>query len=166
MLRLATHAGAHIAARAFFVPAKIEHVKLISDRLRVLDLEEMWAQGLGPHTVLRRSLRGSLWARTYFIDGEAGAIMGLGGTAIGDLGAPWLLTTALVERIPVTFVKQAKLIVAEMLQQKPRLENHVLASYRGACRLLQILGFTLDEAKPYGPNSILFRRFSLTRETV
>ena len=76
------------------------------------------------------------------------------------------MTTAVVERIPVTFVKQAKIIVADMLQQKPRLENYVLAAYRGACRLLEILGFTLDEPIPYGPNNVLFRRFHLTREIV
>jgi hypothetical protein len=139
------------------------HVDHLCDTLRPLDREEMAAQGKGPRAILRASVMGSLWCRTYLYDGEVAAMMGLGGVAMDDLGRPWLLTSPVIEAIavwPVIF--EARKAVALMLSMKRRLENYVLAKYEAAVRLLRILGFSLDEPLPFGPRGVLFRRFYLS----
>lgn len=165
MLHLASNEGyvvLPVDRRISIVPCTMGHVGDLADTLRIGDLEEIAAQCLPPRTIIRRSLKGSIWCRTYLYDGQVAAMMGLGGSAIGDLGLPWLLTSASVERtLPRVFVIEAKKAVEIMLSMKPRLENHVLASYGKACRLLEILGFKLDEPVPYGPRGVMFRRFHI-----
>src|SRR4051812_31279454 len=101
--------------------------------------------------------------RTAFVDGEIAAMWGLGGVMLSDEGTPWLMTTPVVERVPVSFVRIGRAQVAEMLSRRSRLANVVQASYLGACRLLEVLGFTLDEPIPLGPHGVPFRKFSMTR---
>lgn len=167
MLQLVVDNGIVLASvgqsRCQIVDGRPHHLRLLADGLRAGDREEIAAQRMGPYRVLRRTFRDSLWSRTAFVDGEIAAMFGLGGLVLSDLGLPWLLTTPAVERIPVTFVKRARDAVQDMLNMKPRLENHVLASYTGACRLLEVLGFLLDEPHPYGPDGVMFRRFHLER---
>lgn len=146
------------------VPCTLEHLNALSDTARLLDREEMEAQGKGVRAVLRASIKGSLWCRTYLVDGEVAAMMGLGGVAMDDLGRPWLLTSSAIEKpLPRVVVIEAMRAVQLMLDLKPRLENYVLASYEKACRLLGILGFSLDEPRPFGPRQVPFRRFYLSR---
>jgi hypothetical protein len=110
--------------------------------------------------VLRMSFRVSLTRpKVAVVDGEVAAIWGMGGDILSDTGIPWLLTTAAIERMPVTFIKQARIELARMLARKRRLENHVLAEYSQAVRLLEVLGFTLADPAPVGRNRVLFRRF-------
>jgi hypothetical protein len=149
------------------VPCTMAHVDQLSDTLRPLDREEMAAQGKGPRAILRASVMGSLWCRTYLYDGEVAAMMGLGGVAMDDLGRPWLLTSPVIEAIavwPVIF--EARKAVALMLAMKRRLENYVLAKYEAACRFLRLLGFHLDPPAPFGPKGVPFRRFHLDADQV
>jgi hypothetical protein len=152
-----------LAHRYKVVPGERWHVWDLAHSLRQGELDEIAAQGLGPYTCLSRTFRGSLWAETAFIDGKVAAMWGLGGNAFDNFGIPWLMTTALVEKLPVAVVKEAKKATQKMLDLRPVLSNHVLASYRGACRLLEVIGFTLDEPKPYGPKGTMFRRFHMER---
>jgi hypothetical protein len=141
------------------------HMDTLADSLRLLDIEELQAQGKGPRAVLRASIKGSLWCRTYLYDGEVAAMMGLGGVAMDDLGRPWFLTSEVIYRPNAwTVVKECRKGVELMVQMKPRLENYVLAKYEQAVRLLNILGFHLDPPAPFGPQAKLFRRFHLDRE--
>jgi hypothetical protein len=73
------------------------------------------------------------------------------------------MTTAAVERVPVTFFKLAAAGVDEMLAHKMRLEGHVAASYVRACRFLAAIGFTLGKPEPFGSQKALFRKFVMTR---
>lgn len=163
MLHLAAESGRNVLPadrRILIAFPTLTHAGVLSDTLRAGDRAECIAQGVGPYAVIRRSLKGSLWARTFLVDGRVAAMIGLGGVAIGSVGNPWLLTSSAVELVsPRTFLTEARKGLDVMLSIKPHLENHVLASYTKACRLLEVLGFTLDEAAPYGPQGALFRRF-------
>ncbi len=119
--------------------------------------------GVTPEYALEVSLRGSLIAKTAFVDGEIAAMYGVGGVALSAVGEPWLLTAPVIERIPVSFVKECRRGLVTWLDIFPRLEGYVDASYGKACGLLAMLGFTLSEPIPLGPQAAPFRRYERSR---
>ena len=108
---------------------------------------------------LRHNYYTALWNKTALIDGKVAAVWGLGGSALGYTGMPWLLTAPLVESYALSCVRLYRQEVGLMLQSFPRLENYVLASYEKSVRLLALSGFRLDEPKPAGPHNVPYRRF-------
>lgn len=121
------------------------HLDYLSTHLRPGDAWEITCLGATPAEALRASYAGSIYARTGISDGRIAAVWGCGGSPLGGVGEPWLLTTADVERIPVQFVKIARSEVGEMLRTFPVLSNYVATQYRQACRMLECVGFTLHE---------------------
>ena len=73
------------------------------------------------------------------------------------------MTTPVVEKVPVTFLKVGRTQLNEMLAQRPFLFNYVAVSYRRACRFLEVLGFILDPPVAMGPHNLMFRRFWIER---
>ena len=151
------------APRHLIVPADLAHVYALARAMRAADAAEATALGLDPVRALRASYRMSLFARTAFFDGAIAAMWGLNGDVLSDNGRPWLVTAAAIERLPVTFVREAKATVAAMLSLKGTLENYVAADYGRAVRFLEVIGFALDPPAPFGPHGALFRRFHLRR---
>lgn len=149
--------------RCAVVPADGWHVLKLGDNLRAHDALEITSLGVTVRRALWASYRGSLYAKTLFVDGEIGAMAGLGGEALGNEGTPWLLTTAAVEAVPIAFYKLAQAEIAHMLDMRPKLSNFVASHHTRSLRLLKGLGFTLEPERPFGPASALFRRFSLER---
>ena len=86
---------------------------------------------------------------------------------LSDEASPWLMTTPIFERMfhesPRTVLREGRKQVSDMLAAKRYLSNHVDASYLGACRLLDALGFRIEPPAPYGPNGAMFCRFWMTR---
>lgn len=82
---------------------------------------------------------------------------------LSDVGYPWLLTTPVIEKLPVSFIKEGRKQAMEMLHKRRRLEGHVAADYRQACRFLEALGFTLGEPEEFGPLKAKFRKFTMER---
>ena len=150
--------------RCIVVPSNVKDVYRLAETLRENDRMEIEALGVDVRTALRRSYREGICRKTYFIDGELAAMSGLCGTMIGDIGEPYLMTAPVAEKMPLTFVRHAKMAVDEMLEHKIRLEGFVIASYTKACRLLEVLGFTLEQPKPIGPKGIMFHRYFKVRD--
>lgn len=147
------------AKRYQIVPSNISHVHRLAAILRSDDRHEIEAAGVDPRRAIRDSYRNAMMRHTAIVDDEVAAMWGLGGAFISDVGQPWLLTSAAIERVPVAMVRVGREQVAAMLTLRPRLENHVAASYARACRFLVALGFTLDKPEPFGPRGELFHRF-------
>ena len=140
--------------------AAIADVYALALHLRPGDRAEIAAIGKEPRRVLRQSFRSSLYApRCAMVDGEVAAMWGIGGDILSDIGAPWLMTGTVCDRVPVTFLRVAKAELAAMLAVKRRLENFVAADYSKAIRLLEVLGFTLEAPEPIGSKQAAFRRF-------
>jgi hypothetical protein len=146
------------------VPSEIADVYRLAAHLREGDRLEISGLDLDPTAIIRASYRSAILRRTAFVDGELAAMWGLGGVALSDDGTPWLMTTKAVERIPVSFVRIARDEVRQMLALRRHLENVVLASYRSACRFLEVLGFALDEPVALGPQGLAYRRFWIDRK--
>lgn len=141
------------------VPATISHVHKLSRVMRKADAREVRSIGYDPRFALRMSFRSSLYARTAFIGEDIAAMWGVTGDILSNVGTPWLVTAPIIESKPLSFVREVKREVATMLTIKPRLENYVIADYRGAVWLLEKAGFYLDPPAPYGRHGILFRHF-------
>lgn len=147
------------ASRYSIVASEMPHVYALAARMRKEDAAEIESAGLNPLQELRRSYKESTLRRTAFVDGEIAAMWGLGGTFMSAVGVPWLLTTPAAARVPLAYIKEAKVQIAVMLTHRRYLENYVAASYVRACRFLSIVGFTLEPPQPFGPNGALFHRF-------
>lgn len=143
------------------VPATQRHADYLRDRLRMGDLLEVTCLGVSPAEALRASLAGSIFARTGISDGRIAAMWGCGGSPLGGVGEPWLLTTAEVERIPISMVRVARREVGAMLGLFPVLVNFVAADYRQACRFLEVVGFTLGPAFQF--SGAPWREFRMVR---
>lgn len=151
------------AKRCIVVPSVVRDVYRVAANLRTEDEAEITGLGLNPRDALRTSFRHAILRRTAFVDGEVAAMWGLGGAMLANEGSPWLMTTPVVERVPVTFIKVGRAQLDEMLQHRAFLSNVVAASYKRACRFLEVMGFVLDPPVPLGPNGVLFRRFWIER---
>lgn len=127
--------------------------------MREADASEAKGLGYDPKRLLRSSFRSSLYARSAFIGPHIAAMWGLTGDILSETGMPWLVTAPIIEKLPVAFIREAKRELENMLFLKSRLENYVIADYRGAIRLLEVLGFHLDAPAPYGRRGVPFRRF-------
>lgn len=144
-------------------PSTPAHVRLISVKLRAGDKDEVEAAGLRPGQAVWRSWRGSLFSKVALVDGELAAIWGMGGSPFGKVGEPWLLTTPAVERVKLAFVKTARREVADMLLLCPALQGYVDASYTKAVRLLEMVGFKVENPLPFGRYGAPFRRYRMER---
>lgn len=152
------------ASRVVIRAATAADCSRLAANLRAADRAEVQAAGMSSYKAVGKAFRSGIMTRTAFVDGEIAAMWGLGGTLLSDVGHPWLLTTAAVERIPVTFLKVARRELAAMVVTRRLLRNWVAADYAGAVRLLEVLGFTLFAPEPFGlRGDRLFRRFEMVR---
>ena len=148
-----------MSAQITVAESKIEDVYRLCRTIRPRDRDEAIAAGLEPRRAMRSQFRDAILRRSYFADGKLVAMSGLCGPLLASVGQPYLVTAIGVEQYPVAFIKHARAAVAQMLRLRQRLEGHVLADYTGAVRLLETLGFQMDEPQPIGPSGAMFRRF-------
>lgn len=141
-----------------------EHIRLLSNSLRAGDWHEITCVGLTPRKALWRSFRGSIMRRTAIIDGSVGACWGLGGECLGDTGQPWLMTAPVIEKVPISFAKEARKEMGQMLDIFPKLQGYVAVSYSQACGFLKFLGFELTGPFEIGPKRELFYSYRIERE--
>lgn len=155
----------------WIVPGTRDHLMELWHNMRSGDRKEVEASGRTGKKVLWRTFRNSIMCKTALIDGKVAAMWGLCAglrddvSLLSRLGVPWLLTTPIVESLPVTFVKVGRAEVAAMRALCPELESHVAAEYTQAIGMLKLMGFSVDKAEPIGKNGVMFCRFHLGRET-
>lgn len=138
------------------------YIPMLKDSLRDKDRAEIMNLGITPSRALWRSFRRSIMCKTVFVDGEIAAIFGISGEILGEIGRPWLLTSPAAEKVsPLRFVRIYQKEVEEMLKLFPYLASVVDASYDGAVRLLENVGFTVHEPQPLGPDNAAFRKFEM-----
>lgn len=145
----------------FIRPAEIADCYTLARNLRSGDRAEVLALGLCPRTALRACYRGAVIRWTCVVNDEVGAMFGMGGSmTLTNVGMPWLLTGRAIEGLtPRMFFRIARWSIDEMLRHRSKLEGYVAADYVKACRLVETLGFSLDE--PQMINGVPFKRFRL-----
>ena len=84
---------------------------------------------------------------------------GLAGVVLSGRGEPWLLTSKAIERIPVSFIKEGRKEIAEMMELCHKLEGVTTEAYPRAHRFLRALGFNLSE--PFLLKGVLVRKYTM-----
>lgn len=145
------------------VEAERHHIAALIKTLRDEDAAEATSINVSPARAVWKSWRSSILRRAALRNGEVVAAWGLGGGLLSHVGEPWLMTSKGIEQVPVSFVREARREVRAMLDIRDTLTNFVPASYIRAIRFLEVLGFTVYEPLPLGPNGVPFRQFTLER---
>lgn len=99
-------------------------------------------------------------ALTGELDGEPAALIGM--PIISSLpvtGVPWMMGTDKIEEHPVPVARASAEIVERWGETVALMVNYVDSRNRRAVEWLQWLGFTIEEARPYGPFDVPFHRF-------
>lgn len=140
-------------------PATIADCEALAPRMRYADaLEVKRSAGFAPLEALVRSYVETNGRSTaIYFDGEIAAVGGIVPVpALGPVAAPWLLTSDVVERHPVTFFRIAKATIDIWNRDYPVLMQLVDEEYVAACRFLRRLGFTLHPPVKHGPSGAPF----------
>ncbi len=141
------------------IPAKPEHALPFAALLRPADLAECVAEGYADAAAaLEDALESSEQSWLVLFDGKPAAMFGVGpfDPPRADAGVVWVLTTAEVERAPMTFFRESKRILGELLEKYSKLGNLVDANYHCAIRWLLALGFKVGAPAPHRDTGALF----------
>lgn len=144
------------------VDATPRHMRELQRHMREADRAEVIGMSGDLDQAMRVTWNESMMTKAAILDGKVAAVWGVGGTALGGVGRPWMLTTPAFERLKFKAVRTAYSEVSKWLAIFPRLENHVDAAYRGACRFLEVLGFRLGEPTRL-PSGMMVRMFWMER---
>jgi len=127
-------------------------------------LEIQAASSETPAAAILQGLKISNYLSVASVDDDVLAIFGLVKTDIlTGKGVPWALGTDHVVKHYREFAKQSKIVVNQMLEICPRLENYCWAGSSLSINWLKWLGFRFDDSIPMGANGELFHRFHLER---
>lgn len=127
------------------VETRAPHIRDLVRRMRSEDRAEIVCSGRRPLNTLWRLWCNSSVCRTALVDDRVAAVWGCDGSLLDTEGRAWLFTTPTVERIPVTFFRQTRREVTEMLTTRCVLHTNVLASYKRSLAFFSRLGFRVSE---------------------
>lgn len=148
------------------IQANLSHVQELGRTMNAEHILEYDGIGLKAHRALWRSWKNGIIRKSAIIDGEVAACWGVGGSFLGILGRPWLVTSPKARSVnPHEFARIYRKEVKEMLLLFPVLQNWVDDSYVGAVKLLKISGFRLDEPVPLGKLKRMYRKFYIEKES-
>lgn len=145
-------------------------VSYIALHLRDEDFDELYAStGKSPHYDVLESWEMSTIRWIIFNEfGQAVAVMGVRPiTAFSEVGIPWLVGTDKINKdysMKRFFVKMTKLIAKEIMESFSILVNYVDARYAKAIKWIKVLGFTIEEAEPFGAKDMMFHKFHWERK--
>jgi hypothetical protein len=145
------------------IPATEAHAREIAPRMRVSDVEEVFAAtGRGRLSALLYSLERSDFSYTIEFDGRPETMFGCGtSNLIGKVGAPWLLGTSALEHHRRHFLGGSRFWIEKMKDEYAVLRNIVDDRNTVSKRWLQWLGFTLSEPQATGYEQLPFRIFEM-----
>lgn len=147
------------------VPACLAHLEALAPIMRQADRDEIWAAAaLTPYEGLLVSFQSSLEAWCWLIDDVPACVFGVSAESIlSGVGTPWLLSSHLLPRQQMAFLRRYRPFLAEMLALFPLLRNWVDARYVQSVAWLRWMGFTILPPAPYGPFHLPFHAFELRR---
>lgn len=145
------------------IKAEFEHIPDFAKITRQADINEFYAASRStPTEAMRDGLRVSSFAWSAFINNEPVAMFGVAPlSTLSGVGVPWLVSTRNIDKYKKEFLRPCKRYVDLMLSVFPELENYVAADNVRAISWLKYLGFSFDEAIPYGIYQQPFNRFYL-----
>lgn len=126
------------------VPTLPVHLRALARDLRVEDRAEVSCFGVSPMKALWISWRASTYCRAALTEDRVAAVWGVTGDYISNVGSVWMLTGSAIERIKITFLREARAEVAKLTAFYPTLLGQVSRDYTRAIRLVEALGFEIQ----------------------
>lgn len=150
-----------------FTRPTLQEALTIAPLMRAADREEVERLGHTAEKAIAQSFADSdaVWLCT--IGGAPACLIGVGTVSImGNVGAPWFLTTDVMETPAAkrALLKWSPRFVADFLGKYDNLVNYVDARYFRALRWLKWLGFTIGEVEASPLTGQPFRRISMERK--
>lgn len=141
-----------------------DDIPIIAQWMRECDRLEVWqSHRQMPESALEQSFKHSSRVWTGLTkDGLPCCMFGVAAqSALSDTGSPWLLATDDVYKVWIELLRHSKYYVGQMSEGFSLLENWVAAHNTTSIRWLKWCGFELEEAAPFGPDQVLFHRFTM-----
>jgi hypothetical protein len=142
-------------------PTKPEDALLLAPNMRRADQEEIWASSMAkPLASLAAAIRASSISRTGWADGSIVCIFGIAPrTMISDHGIVWMLGSNLLPDHSFRFLRECKEGLVDISAGFSIIENWCDARNTVTLRWLRWLGFTIEDAQPYGVYRLPFHHF-------
>lgn len=143
-----------------------EDVQHVADNLRPEEIAEVMAtSGSSPFEAVRRSVDSSMECFGVWKEDQ---LLGMSGvrraTVLSSVGCPWLLTTNEMKKNPRILLHYGKMFTQKWIEEDfNTLVNFVDTRYKGSLRWAKHVGFTVDEAAPYGPYEMPFHRIIMRK---
>jgi hypothetical protein len=143
------------------VPATLEHVEELCNRVRGADLIEMEAALLmDTKTALLMSYCLSTECYAWMCNGQVAAVFGVAPDADAEgVGCPWMIGSELVAKENKWFLRNSRRVINDFNKRFPLLENYVHPDNSLSIRWLEWCGFKFCEPEPYGAKGELFIPF-------
>lgn len=151
------------AALITSMPCTLAHIRAILPRLRAEDRLEIETVGRPIRHTLFDLWRNSYLRKAYIVNGEVAAVFGGAGMLGDDTVALWLFTTDVIDTVPVTFIKEARQTITQLLQQKRVLISSVMASHAKAIKTYRMLGFDVGAPRQIGATPHEFCQIQMRR---
>lgn len=152
-----------------FVSAKESHIEDLAANMRKRDVQEAWAAAhLSPERALRFSLDSSVWAYSIVHEGHVLGMFGVASQSVlSDVGIPWfLMTEDLLKDWASAFARLSKGFILRASNLHPILLNYVDVRNTDSIRWLKWAGFKVFPPEPYGPDNMLFHKFTYNKEGI
>jgi len=141
--------------------ATLEDAMLMAHDVREVDVQEIWAANRSkPLEALVGCVRNSEHSRTGRANGEIVCMFGtMRSNLMGTKGIIWMLGTDLLKKYAVRFLRENKNEIVKISSEFSIVENYCDTRNTATLRWLKWLGFTIEEAEPYGVYNLLFHHF-------
>jgi len=145
-----------------------QDIKDLHNNLREADKQELLATtSLNLYDVIKDSVELSTYAQAATFNDELVCLWGVCPISmISRKGSPWMLSTSVIEKYPLAFLKRCKPVIEKFTDNYNYLENHVDVRNTVAIHWLKWLGFKFDEPKPWGIKGFDFQRFTMEKNNV
>lgn len=157
-----------VAKSLAIYPATEGHAIRMAPWMRAEDAAEIEAShGHAPLEGLMSCLKQSSIARTAMFEEEVAAMFGVAPVnMMTGHGSMWLLSSQVVEEVPLLFLRRSREEVRKLLEVWPLLTNYVDARYTKALRWVEWLGFQIGDPVPFGVAGLPFHPISIRRQDV
>lgn len=138
-------------------------IDLLMADMRQADRDEIAAATSIPlKKAVSDSVALSSYSRAGWVNGRLACLWGVCPISLATSnGAPWFLSTSVIEQHPMLFLRRCRPHVQEFRDRYRFMVNYVDARNRVAIHWLKWLGFDMEEPRPWGIKGLPFHRFTM-----
>lgn len=120
------------------------HLQQLFDNMQPELGETMYVSGVSSKKALWSAYRQSFICKSVFINGEIAAIFGISGVMFGQTARPWIAMASEADDYPMRVAFAYRRELKAMSGMFPILEDFVEENNEKAIRMLQLMGFQVE----------------------